>query len=194
MKTIKRFWFELARKGIHISIALVPFLAARDFSNTALLLLTGVLVYSCAEFFRFLGFTLPLVSSVTAALCRKNPQDYFELSPVTLGLGAYFSLLIFPPQVAAAAIFALAFGDSASLLIGKFLGRIRPAFLSGKSVEGLLSCFAAAALGAYFVFRDWKPALAAGFASLIIDMLPIGDFDNIAMPLAAGFAALFFVL
>jgi dolichol kinase len=184
--------FELLRKCIHMLIALVPFLAALDRSNTALLLMAGVLFYFCAESLRFLGFSLPLISSVTRTVSRKREQGHFTLAPVTLGLGALLTIIIFPPPAAAAAIYALAFGDSVSTITGKFLGRLRPAFLSGKSVEGSLACFTVSALAAYLVFFDPKTALAVGLASVLIDALPIREFDNILLPLAAGFAALVF--
>lgn len=183
---------ELTRKSIHLSIALVPVLAACDRSNTALLLFGGIFFYVCAESLRFLGFSLPLVSSVTAAVSRNREQGRFVLAPVTLGLGALLALLLFPPPVAAAAIYALAFGDSASAIVGRSLGRIRLAFLCGKSLEGILSCFIASALSGYLVFQDMKMAFVVGFTSLVVDALPLRDYDNLLFPLAVGFAALVF--
>ena len=183
---------ELIRKSIHMLIALVPSLAAIDRSNTALFLMTGVLFYSCAEGMRFLGFSLPLVSSVTRVVSRRREQGRFAIAPLTLGLGALLAISIFPTPVASAAIYALAFGDSISTLTGKFLGRLRPAFLFGKSVEGSLACLAVSTLVGYLVFSDLKTALAVGFASVLVDALPLREFDNILMPLAVGFAALVF--
>ena len=179
---------EIARKGIHLLIAFVPTLAAQDLSLTALLLMVGMLFYTGAESMRFLGVPLPVLSSVTESVLRKREQGCFALAPVTLGLGALFALIIFPPPVAAAAIYALAFGDSAASLVGKFLGRLRPAFMSGKSIEGTLACFAVSALAGFSVFHDWKIAAAIGTASMIVDMLPFEDFDNLLLPLAAGLA------
>ena len=173
-------------------IALVPSIAALGRSNAALLLMVGILFYSCAESLRFLGFSLPFISSVTKTVSRRREQGHFSLAPLTLGLGALIALIIFPPPQAASAIYALAFGDSASTVIGKFLGRLRPAFLSGKSIEGSFACFAVSALAAYLVFLDLKTSVAVGFASLLVDALPLREFDNILLPLAAGFAALFF--
>jgi len=180
---------EFARKGLHLLIALAPALAAINYSHTALLLMGGTLFYTLAESLRFLGFSLPVISSITGAVLRKREQGRFALAPVTLGLGALLTLLIFPAPVAAAAIYALAFGDSASSLVGSFLGRLRPTFMAGKSIEGSLACFAASALATFLVFWDWKPALAVGAASLLIDLLPLEDFDNLALPLVAGLAA-----
>ena len=183
---------EFIRKGIHILIALVPALSALNRSHTALLLMGGVLFYAWAEGMRFLGFFPPLVSSVTAAVLRKREEGRFALGPITLGLGALLALLFFPPRVAAVAVYVLAFGDSAATLVGRFLGRTRPAFMAGKSLEGSLACFVTAALSSFLVFRDWRTALATGLASMLAEALPFEDFDNLILPLAAGFAALLF--
>jgi len=183
---------ELLRKSIHMLIALVPSIAMLlGRSGVALLLMVGVLFYAFAEGLRFLGFSLPVISGVTRAVSRRKEQGRFALAPVTLGLGAFITISVFPQAQAAAAIYALAFGDSASTLTGKCLGRLRPAFLYGKSLEGSFACFVASALAAYLVFSNLKTAMAVGLASLLIDALPLGEFDNILLPLAAGFAALF---
>ena len=184
---------ELLRKGIHLLIALVPSIAALNRSHAALLLMTGTLFYTWAESMRFLGFSPPLVSSVTEAVLRRREKGRFALAPVTLGLGALLSLLVFPPAVAAAAVYALAFGDSAGTVVGKFAGRFRPAFLAGKSFEGSLACFAASFIAVYLVFFEWKMSLAAGFAALLVDIFPLGDLDNILMPLAVGFSLIMFL-
>jgi len=189
---VKELKAELSRKGIHILIAMVPCLAAINLSNTALFLMGGVLFYTLAESMRFLGFSMPLISTVTEAVLRRREQGRFALAPIRLGRGALLALLLFPPMVAAAAIYALAFGDGISSLVGKFLGRIRPAFFAGKSLEGYLACFAASFLTSFMVFQEWKPALAVGLGSLLADALPLKDFDNLVFPLATGLCALAF--
>jgi len=181
---------ELKRKGMHVLIALVPFLAAMDRSNTALFLMGSTLFYAWAEGMRFLGFSLPFISRFTFNVSRRREFGRYVLGPVTLGLGAILSLMLFPPKVAAVAIYALAFGDGISTLVGKFLGRLRPAFIAGKSVEGSISCFVVTFMAGFLVFGEWKTALAVGLASVIADALPIREFDNILLPLAAGLAAL----
>jgi len=190
---MKEFKSELLRKAVHILIALVPGLAAIHLSNTILLLMGGVLFYTWAESMRFLGFTLPAISPFTASVLRKRELGRFALGPITLGLGTLLSLLIFPPNVAAAAIYALAFGDSAAGLVGRFLGRFRPAFLAGKSLEGSFACFAVAFLAGFMVFREWKIAVAIGLGSMLADALPIKDFDNLLLPLLAGLCAMAFL-
>jgi len=190
--SFKEFKAEFVRKAIHALIAFTPSLAALDRSGTALLLMGGILFYTCMESLRFLGFSPPLFSAVASAAMRKRERESFALGPVTLGLGALLTLILFPPQPAAAAIYVLAFGDSTSGLYGRFLGRIRPAFLQGKSLEGSLVCFSVSFLAGFLVFGEWQTALAVSLAATIVDALPLGDLDNILIPLAAGLAALLF--
>ena len=189
LKRIDEFKAELARKSIHMLIALVPTLAATNRSHTALLLMAGTLFYAWAESMRFLGFNPPFISFITARVLRRREEGRFALAPVTLGLGALLSLMLFPPSAAAAAIYVLAFGDSISTIVGKFLGRLRPAFLSGKSIEGSIACFAASTLVCFLVFHDWKTAVTVGAVSAAIDAVPFKEFDNLLIPLAAGFTA-----
>jgi dolichol kinase len=146
----------------------------------------GILVYTFAESLRYMGFSLPLISSITETVMRRKEQGHFTTAPVTLGLGALLVLLVFPPEIAAASIYVLAFGDSAGTIIGKFAGRIRPAFLAGKSIEGSLACLVVSFICVYFVFKDWKIALIASLAALFVDILPLGDMDHGLMPLAGG--------
>ena len=181
---------ELIRKGIHNLIALAPWLAGMNRPHTALLLMGGVFFYALVESLRFVGFSPPLTSSLTKSVLREREEGRFALGPVTLGLGALLAIVLFPPQAAAVGIYALAFGDSAATLTGKFLGRIRPAFLAGKSLEGSLACFAVAALACFLVFRDWRIAIATGIVSMVVEAFSIRDFDNLLLPLAAGSTAM----
>lgn len=182
---------ELIRKGIHISIALAPWLASMNRSHTALFLMAGVFFYTCFEFLRFVGFSPPFVSSVTRKVlrAREREQARFEVGPITLGLGALFAIILFSPPVATAAIYALAFGDSAAILVGKFLGRIRPAFLRGKSIEGSLACFVVTTVTCFLVLPDWRIAVVTGFTAMLVETFSIRNVDNLLLPLAAGCAA-----
>jgi dolichol kinase len=179
---------ELVRKSLHFLIALTPSMAAVDRPFTAALLMTGILFYACMETFRLSGITIPLISSVTAAASRIRDRGRFVLGPVTLGLGALLALLLYPSPAASIAIYALAFGDGFASLVGKFLGRIRPAFMQGKSLEGSAACFAAALISTYVVCGNYRLAVPAALIAMIVEALPLEDYDNIALPITVGFA------
>jgi dolichol kinase len=111
------------------------------------------------------------------------------LGPVTLGIGALLALLLFPSPAACIGIYALAFGDGFAALIGKLFGRIRPAFLFGKSVEGSLACFTAVFISAWLVSRSFTVAFTAAFVATAVEALPLEDYDNVALPLVVGAVA-----
>jgi dolichol kinase len=181
------FKAEILRKSIHFLIGLTPLLAALNYPVTVLLLLAGTLGYIRMENLRLAGFKVPFVSALTNMASRSRDRGHFVLGPVTLGFGALLALVLFSPPAAAVAIYALAFGDGFASLIGKALGRVRPAFLRGKSLEGCAACFCAVLIAAYQVSHDYRIALAAAFTAMAAEALPLEDYDNLVLPLAAGF-------
>jgi dolichol kinase len=180
---------ELIRRALHFLIALSPGMAAVNRPATAAILMSGTLFYTCMEYLRFSGVRVPLISSLTRMASRSRDQGRFVLGPVTLGLGALLALLLYPSPAASIAIYAMAFGDGFASLAGKFFGRIRPAFLSGKSVEGSLACFSAVFFTAFRVSSSYRVAVSAALTAMLTEALPLEDYDNIVLPLTVGLAA-----
>jgi dolichol kinase len=185
--TFEEFKTEMVRKTIHLLVAVVPFMAAFHRPFTLIFLAAGTLAYAGMEALRFRGVNVPLVSSLTRMASRARDGGRFVAGPITLGLGAFLALFLFPPPVSAIAIYALAFGDGFASLVGKLFGSIRPRFLMGKSIEGSTACFIAVLLSAYLAVRDFPLALAAALTATVAEALPLDDYDNIALPLAVGF-------
>lgn len=185
---------ELARKALHFLIGLVPVLAVFNRIYTLILLGAGILAYTAMELFRRRGGHIPFVSDITVFASRRRDQGRFVLGPVTLGLGALLTLLVFPPLPAAVGVYALAFGDGTASLAGKFIGRIRPPFLLGKSLEGSIACFLGTLLSAYPVTvyykgeGDWRVSLIAAGVATIAEVIPFKDWDNVIIPLVVALA------
>ncbi|MDR3334137.1 MAG: phosphatidate cytidylyltransferase [Treponema sp.] len=179
---------EIIRKSIHFLIALSPSMAAVNLPLTVVILSIGTLVYASMETLRLSGVTVPLISSLTNMASRSRDKGRFVLGPVTLGLGALLALLLYPSPAASIAIYALAFGDGFASLIGKFFGRIRPAFLKGKSIEGSLTCFMVVLVISYQVSFSYKTALIAALTAMVIEALPLEDYDNLVIPVMVGLA------
>jgi len=177
---------EAVRKAIHFLIALSPGMAAINYPLTVLALMAGVLGYTFMEILRLSGVKIPVVSKLTAMASRPRDIGVFVLGPVTLGLGALLTLLLFPSPAACIGIYALAFGDGFAGLIGKIFGRIRPAFLFGKSLEGSSACFAATFICAYLVSHTYAVSVAAAVTAMAVEALPLEDYDNISLPLIVG--------
>ncbi len=149
----------------------------------------GALVYAYAETLRLAGVEVPVISSITNQAARERDWGRFVLGPVTLALGAMLALLLYPDPAASIAIYALAFGDGFASLVGKLFGRLRPRLLMGKSLEGSAACFLAVLFFAYRVSSDLRLSLLAALTATLVEVLPLEDYDNIALPLSVGLAA-----
>lgn len=180
---------ELLRKSIHLLIAFVPGIAQLSLGLAVGLLSGGVLFYAACERLRNLGYQVPLISNVTALAARRRDGSGFVLGPVTLGLGALISLLLYPNPAASIAIYALAFGDGLSSLVGKTFGSIRLPFTGGKSLEGSLTCLLAVFASSLALTGDPRRSLIVAAAATIVEAAPTKDFDNIFLPVAVGAVA-----
>ncbi|MDR2760215.1 MAG: phosphatidate cytidylyltransferase [Spirochaetaceae bacterium] len=190
MPDIREIKVELIRKSIHFLIALSPVMAAANRTVTVGLLMIGTLGYAVMETLRLRGIAVPVISSLTNMASRPKDKERFVLGPITLGLGALLALLLYPAPAASIAIYALAFGDGFASLVGKLFGRLRPAFLCGKSLEGSLACFTAIFFAAYGVFPDYRAAFWAALTGTLVEALPLGDYDNIFLPVTVGFVVM----
>jgi dolichol kinase len=161
-------------------------MAAINYPLTVLALMAGLLGYTVMEQLRLAGVKVPVVSAITSMASRPRDIDRFVLGPVTLGIGALLALLLFPSPAACIGIYALAFGDGLAALVRKLFGTVRPAVLFGKSLEGSTACFAAAFFSAYLVSHRYSVALTAAFTATAVEALPLGDYDNIALPLVVS--------
>jgi phytol kinase len=180
---------ELLRKGIHLLIAFVPSIASISYEIAVTLLAVGIITYSICETLRLSGAAVPLISKVTSLAARRRDAGKFVLGPVTLGLGALLALLLYPSPAASIAIYALAFGDGLSSLVGKSFGSIRLPFTGGKSLEGSLTCFIAVYLSAVALTGDMPKSFAVALAATIVEAAPAKDMDNIFLPTITGAVA-----
>jgi dolichol kinase len=96
------------------------------------------------------------------------------------------ALLIYPDPAATIAIYALAFGDSAASLLGKFAGSKRIRGTQGKTLEGAFGCMVAVLIVASHFGLSPAAALAVAAVAAFTELLPLRDLDNLALPLTAG--------
>ncbi len=179
---------ELFRKSIHICSAFVPFFLSHWYWQTIIALCILLALYSGAEALRIHGKIVPVISAVTAAAARKRDENRFVLGPVTLCTGIILcALLCRPIQAATVGIFALAFGDGIASLMGRLFGNIHIPFTGGKSVAGSISCFTAIFCASYLALHSTLSALIIAFCGMIIEVIPLKDMDNIAIPVIIGF-------
>jgi dolichol kinase len=182
---------ELLRKSIHMLIVFVPFLVGLIGRGPTLALLAGgVVFYTYAEIQRTKGNSVPFITGLTNAAAR--PADFRSriiLGPITLGIGTMAALILYPRTASIIAIYALAFGDSFSSIIGRSVGRISLGGLREKTLEGSLACFLIVFFIALRMFNSPAGAGLIALTATVLEAIPVKDLDNIAMPMGSGLVA-----
>lgn len=177
---------EFVRKSIHLLIASIPLMASINFSITIGLLTAGTLIYSYSETLRCSGSPVFLISSITVIAARERDRNKFILGPVTLGLGALLTLLLYPNPAATIGIYALAFGDGLSSIFGKLFGRQQLPLFKDKTIAGSLACLFAVFFTSYSVCGNPAKALLIALGATFIEALPLKDFDNLFIPVGSA--------
>lgn len=184
--TVNDLLKEFFRKSIHLCASIVPFLAAWNFRFTTIALASIICIYTLCELSRLTGRTIPYISRITAYASRKRDEGRFVLGPVTLGLGVLLTLILFPPKAALIGIFALAFGDGVASLAGKIWGKRKIPYLRGKTLEGSAACFIVVFISSLALTRDPLQSLEIALLTVLVEALPIRDYDNLLIPLIVG--------
>lgn len=177
---------EVFRKSIHMCSAFTPFFLHLNYTATLVLLLASSAAYSVSELCRMRGVEVPLVSRITRAAARRKDEDSFALGPVMLVLGIVCAALLYRPLFAAIGIYALSFGDGLASLVGKSFGKVRIPFMRGKTVAGSLSCFLATFTSSFIVCQNALSSVCLAIVAMMTEMMPLGDADNLAIPVIVG--------
>jgi dolichol kinase len=183
---------ELARKAIHLSSAAVPVFLALRGDHTFAVLVLGILA-AIAVLVEVARATSPLVEARFEMLFRPllRVHESRHLTGATWLLGAMFgAVLLFPRNVAIAATWAAAVGDTAAALVGMRFGRHRSR-RDGKSMEGSVACLLATFAGALLLARfDIVSALLVAVSAAVAERLPWPRDDNMRIIAVVGVTAL----
>lgn len=182
---------ELFRKSIHLCTVFVPLMLQKSYYPVIISLFCVVVLYIITETLRLNGHTVPLVSAVTQAAARKRDENKFVLGPVTLAVGVLVTALLFEPIPSSIGICALALGDGLASLAGKICGKVAIPFTNGKTAAGSVTCFAAIFVSTFVITRDSELSLVIACAGMLIEILPLNDFDNLLIPIALACLAQF---
>ena len=177
---------ELFRKSIHICSSFVPLFLKLAYWPVIGLLVLALVVYTISEILRSKNIEIPLISKVTEIAARKRDENHFVLGPVTLVCGILLAALLLPLDCARVGIFALAFGDGLASLMGKLIGKITIPGAHGKTAAGSLTCFFAVFVSTFCCCKNCLVALLIAFCAMIIEVLPLSDFDNLIIPPVIG--------
>lgn len=175
---------ELARKGVHLGGLIVP-LAYQQMGSDFLyfffplaflffiLELARLKIAVVGQFYlRIIGFVMR-----PGELHRPSGAFYFVL-------GAMLTIVIFPREVAVAALMVLVISDATAALVGQAFGRRK---IFGKTLAGSLTFFGSAWL-LLTLFLPGNPFhhLPAALLGTLAEAMPGPVNDNLSIPLVVG--------
>lgn len=175
--------FELKRQLFHlmcgIVIIILIYFNIINFFVVLLLLIIGVIISLLSKKYKIpiIYYFLENFDRKKKALPGAGVLAYFA--------GVILSLLAFEKNIALASIAILAFGDSATTIFGKLLGRTKNPLNKNKTVEGSIFGILFGFLGAVFFVSAVEAIIASVFA-MLIEALDVKVDDNISVPLASG--------
>ncbi len=194
------FASELKRKLIHISSSWIAF-AYLFLSKDIMLVILGAIFLGCLLFdiFRvyskgFNEFYLKYVGPVLRSHEYHIKKITFT-GATYLMFAALLCVIIFPQQVAIAAILLMTIGDAAAAIIGKSFGKVS---IFTKTLEGSIAFFIS---GLVIVFlmpkisndpNELYVGIAAVILTSIIEVMPLKLDDNITVPIVFGLSYLTF--
>jgi len=179
---------ETFRKGVHGAGALVPFAALVSLPATLAVLAAAGLLYAVSEVWRLNGLSLPGFTWVTRHTVRPEELRRPALGPICLVGGCAACLALFPWPVAAAAILLASLADTAAAVVGRRLGRRRLPYNRHKSYAGV-AAFVVAGLVSTVWLLPLPACVLACLVAAAVESLPLGDWDNLLVPLAAALCA-----
>lgn len=182
---------ELARKGLHLTSAVVPALLGLGVERGLLIAALAALAAGA------LGVEIgrrrsPVVASRFDALFAPllRSHEHHRVTGATwLLLSFLAAVVLLPRDVAIAALWAAAVGDAAAALVGIPFGRHRSG-RADKSLEGSVACAVATAVGALLVARlaPWI-AVVAGVVAALAERASWPHDDNTRIVAIVGAAA-----
>jgi HAD superfamily phosphoserine phosphatase-like hydrolase len=175
---------EIVRRAVHMTAFAWPFVAHASLAAAVALLGTAAVFYAASEGFRLNGRAFPAFSWFTRLTIREPERRRFVAAPITLAAGVAASLF-FPEPVPYLAVALVAFADPCAGIVGQICGRHKLPYSPRKSYEGLAAgLLVGCAL--CLVFLPPERAIIVAAAAAFVESLPLGDWDNLAVPLTAA--------
>ncbi len=179
---------ELLRKSIHLtSLLTIPIMYFGGRTLTLTIIAIAVVAFLCIEYGRLKRGWHWIGTIIVENTARGKESDKLIIAPLAMALGVGGIILLFPNDtIVYSAICASALGDSFAAIGGKILKNPKRVGPSHKSYIGALSCFLVSTISAYFFTRSLLLSLIGGTVATIVELLPIGSWDNTLIPFSVA--------
>ncbi len=179
---------ELRRKSIHLLGLVFPILYIFTTRYTAIIAVGGLLaIVLGVELLKvFLPAFRVIFVRIFSPMLRSQERRGGLTGTTYYLIGSFLCILFFDKTLAIVCLGFLTLGDLFAALIGKQWGRIK--LFSRKSLEGSLACFVVCTVIALLMRFHPAVAITGAIVATLIELLPLGVDDNVAMPLISGLA------
>ena len=178
---------ELVRKGWHALSVVVPLGYARGVARPVLIwVLVAALVFAVVvEVARSRSAVARSAFNTGFGALLREHESRGVSGATWLVLAFLIAAIVFPADVAIAAMCGVALGDAAAAIAGRTLSGARAQH--AKSLAGSVACLAATALAARWIADfTWREALIAGILASIAERPRHPLDDNLRITLAVG--------
>jgi len=181
-----RVWEEILRKGIHLSMLIIP-IGYYYSSKTTTLVFLGVMILLAlgVELVR-LRWDLfsKYFNKLLGNLLRQSEQS--GLTGATfLFIGAFITILVFDKSIALIALLMLIISDAMAALVGKFWGRHK--LFKDKTLEGsIMFLLTALCIVLFLPTHPFVIGLMGVLSAFVIDVFIVQINDNFMIPVGSG--------
>ena len=180
--------WELTRKALHISWAIVPIVYALGVPRQVVLFALAIacLVALAVEIGRAHSRTFGAAFTRRTGILLRQHEHRRWSGATWLLLSFLLSVLAFERPIAIAAMWAVAAGDAAAAIAGRTIGRHRVGG-SAKTIEGSIACAVVTSIGALGIAQlSPMPSIVAGIMAALGEWPTRPLDDNVRIGLAVG--------
>lgn len=182
--------FELRRQIGHLLTGMTIALLIKYHLLTQEILL-GILIVGGLLSVASRKHKIPIIYQILRFFERPNEIKRFPgKGSFFLVLGSFLSVLLFPKDIALAAIAIMAVGDAVTTIIGTYFGYVKNPLNPQKHLEGTFVAIILSTLAA-FTFVSFEKAFLASVTGMLIESFTVRFLDkaiddNVLIPLVAG--------
>ena len=185
---------EYIRKLIHLSILIIPISYYYVFQDKRFFLISlffFVLIFLAIDLFREKNKYIKILFNLFFnRMMRKHELNGALTGASWVMISAFFTILIFPKNIAILSLIFMSVGDTVAGLVGRRVGKLK---IGEKTLEGFVFGFLACAIISYnYKLIPFSISIYGSLVGMIFEVLPLPLDDNLKIPLSS--ASIMFVI
>tara|TARA_Y100001935_G_scaffold144425_1_gene119283 strand:+ start:936 stop:1523 length:588 start_codon:yes stop_codon:yes gene_type:complete len=185
---------EYIRKLIHLSNLIIPISYYYVFQDKRFFLISlffFVLIFLAIDLFREKNKYIKILFNLFFnRMMRKHELNGALTGASWVMISAFFTILIFPKNIAILSLIFMSVGDTVAGLVGRRVGKLK---IGEKTLEGFVFGFLACAIISYnYKLIPFSISIYGSLVGMIFEVLPLPLDDNLKIPLSS--ASIMFVI